>query len=229
MYLQLAEDTTLAKKRANKPDRRNPAAVVLLAPGRALFQAMLDLNVDGLATKLSRRDFAELRTYWLKAGGDPDKLAKYINKGKGKKPKKIGFIKKFKKGQQLAENENPFMAEDLTPSKKAAIIGAATAAGTAIGTAFPGIGNVAGAAAGTSLGGVIVAILPVIKKAADDTAGDEETTPPNTPDVPEDTGGAGGEEGAETEPKKGLPKWAIPVGAAVIGLGLIYYFTKGKK
>ena len=226
MYLQLAEDTTLARKKANKPDRRNPAAVVLLAPGRALFQAMLDLNVDGLATKLSRRDFAELRTYWLKAGGNPDKLAKYINKGKGKKPKKIGFIKKFKKGEQLAEQENPFMSEDLTPSKKAAIIGAATAAGTAIGTAFPGIGNVAGAAAGTSLGGVIVAILPVIKKAADDTAGDEETTPPTTPDLPEDTGGAGGE---ETEPKKGLPKWAIPVGAAVIGLGLIYYFTKSKK
>jgi len=225
MYLQLAENNFLAKD-DDKPNKLNK---VLLAPGRALFLAMCDFNIDGLATKLSRRNFSELRTYWLKAGGDPDKLAKNINKGKGKKPKKIGFLKKFKKGQQLSETANPFLSEDITPQAKAAIISASTAAGTAIGTAFPGIGNVAGAAAGTSLGGVIVAILPVIKKAADDPIGDEEVTPPPTDTLPENTGGAGGAETTTSTTTGGLPKWVLPVGAAALGLGLIYYFTRTKK
>lgn len=227
MYLQLAENTYLAKKEPK--DERNKINIVLLAPGRALFLAMCDLNIDGLATKLSRRNFSELRTYWLKAGGDPDKLAKNINKGKGKKPKKIGFLKKFKKGQQLGETANPFLSEDITPAQKSAIISASTAAGTAIGTAFPGIGNVAGAAAGTSLGGVIVAILPVIKKAAEDPIGDEEITPPPGDNLPENTGGAGTETETTTTTTGGLPKWVLPVGAAALGLGLIYYFTRTKK
>jgi hypothetical protein len=226
MYLQLAENTYLAK--SNKPkDERNKINIVLLAPGRALFLAMCDLNIDGLATKLSRRNFAELRTYWLKAGGDPDKLAKNINKGKGKKPKKIGFLKKFKKGQQLAETANPFLSEELTPQKKAAIISASTAAGIALGTVFPVLGNIAGASGGASLGAVIVEILPIIKKAADDTAGDEEILPPPGDNLPENTGGAGTE--TETTTTGGLPKWALPVGAAALGLGLIYYFTRTKK
>lgn len=254
MYLQLAEDNTLSRR---KKDKRNPAAAVLLAPGRALFLAMLDFNIDGLATKLARRNFSELRSFWLNAGGDPDKLAKNINKGKGKKPKKIGFIKKFKKNGQLAEMENPFLSysgcapgyyqtasgsciksksgmsdygpsyylsEDLSDQKKAAIIAASTTAGTLIGTAVPGIGNVAGAAAGASLGQVIIKIYPMIKQAADDTAGDEEVAPPATPSVPENTG----TDDEETTMTGKLPKWALPIGAGIVGLGLIYYFTKKK-
>ena len=235
MYLQLAEDATLARRRRNR-DKRNPAAMVALAPGRALFLAMLDLNIDGLATKLARQNPEELKTMWLKAGGDYNKLVKNINKGKGKKPKKIGFIHKFKSGGQLAEVQNPFLnsynqsnflSEDLSPEKKAKIIAASTAAGTAIGTAVPAVGNVAGAAAGTSLGGVIVALYPIIKKSAADTAGDEEVTPPPTADIPESTETT---ETDETENKiLGLNKNVVIYGGiGLAGLGLIWYLTKKK-
>jgi hypothetical protein len=236
MYLQLAEDKTLSRRRLfnrNKPDNpRNPVASVALAPGRALFLAMINMNIDGLATKLAKQNFkAEIEPRWLKAGGNPRKLSDAINKGKGKKPKKINFLSKFK-GGKLAEDV--YLSEDLNDTQKQKIVALSTAAGTAIGTAVPGIGNVAGAGAGASLGALIISIYPMIRKAADDPAGeDENKVPEPTPTVPtgadiEDPNAApGGTGGGGTFFQK--YKTPLLIGGALVGLGAIYYLTKKRK
>ncbi len=138
----------------NKPNNpRNPVASVALAPGRALFLAMVNMNIDGIATKLAKQNFkTEIEPRWLKAGGNPSKLSKAINKGKGKRPKKVNFLSKFK-GGKLAEDV--YLSEELNEEQKKKIIALSTSLGTTIGTAIPGIGSTAGAGAGASLGGLV--------------------------------------------------------------------------
>jgi len=210
---------------------RNPLAVAGLAAGRALFLAMLTFNLDGLATKMARRDWKQLQAMWLKAGGNPKKLSDAINKGKGKKVKKIGFIDKFK-GKQLSEDI--FLSQEPDGELKALVISASTAAGTAIGSAVPAIGTAAGAAGGASLGSVIVTLLPTILQAANDKIADiDGSTPPPVAPVPEGedipettTGGAnGGANGGETFFQKN--KFLI-IGGAVAAAGLIYFLTRKK-
>jgi len=204
------------------------AAIVLFAPGRALFNAMVDLNVDGLATKLARQNWQEVKSNWSKVGGDTNKLGKFINKGKDKKPKNIGFMKKFKGGALGDAYGTGYYLSEPTAGEKAGIVAAATAAGTTVGSIYPAIGNVTGAAAGASLGGLIVAILPLFKKAADDTAGDiPDVTPPQSQNIPDEPNITTGTDTTQTG-ISGLPSWAIPVGAGIVGLGLIYMLTKKK-
>lgn len=234
MYLQLAEDRTLSRRRLfnrdRQPNRRNPAASVALAPGRALFLAMITANLDGIATKLSKQNFTDIQSKWLKVGGNPRKLSTAINKGKGKRPKKINFLSKFK-GGRLAEDIT--LSEELTEEQKTKIISLSTAAGTAIGTAVPGIGNAVGAGAGASLGGLIVQIYPIIKKAADDPAGeDPNKDPEQTPTVPEgaDVEDPNATPGGEQEPKTFWEKYktALVIGGALISIGGLYYLSKRK-
>jgi len=238
MYLQLAEDRQLSRRPLFKrdPNKRNPVASVALAPGRALFLAMLNFNVDGLATKLARRNWNDLQSRWLKVGGNPKRLSEAINKGKGKKPKKINFLSKLK-GNQLGEDV--YLSEELSSEAKGKIIAASTAAGTAVGTAVPGIGNAAGAAAGASLGGLIVAIYPVIKQAAEDPAGeDPDKTPEPVADVPAgddvsdpnsttETGGA--DTGATDQSFFSKYKTPILIGGGLLAIGAIYMLTKKRK
>jgi hypothetical protein len=236
MYLQLAEDKTLSRMRLfnrNKPNNpRNPVASVALAPGRALFLAMVNMNIDGLATKLAKQNFkAELEPRWLKAGGNPSKLSKAINKGKGKRPKKVNFLSKFK-GGKLAEDV--YLSEELNEEQKKKIIALSTSLGTTIGTAIPGIGSTAGAGAGASLGGLVIAVYPMIRKAADDPAGedpnkDPEPTPeaPPAPDIEDPNAAPGGTGGGGTFFQK--YKTPLLIGGALVGLGAIYYLTKKRK
>lgn len=234
MYLQLAEDRTLSRRPLFRrdPNKRNPIASVALAPGRALFLAMLNMNIDGLATKLAKQNFADLSARWLKVGGNPNKLSKAINAGKGKRPKKINFIGKFK-GGRLAEDVT--LSEELTDAQKAKIISLSTAAGTAVGSVVPAIGNVAGAGAGASLGGLIVQIYPIIRKAADDPAGEDPNKDPEpTPEVPEgeDVSDPNAPTDANGQPtgQTFFQKYKTPllIGGAIIGLGALYYYTKKK-
>jgi hypothetical protein len=238
MYLQLAEDRQLSRRRLfqRDPNKRNPVASVALAPGRALFLAMLNFNVDGLATKLARRNWSDLQSRWLKVGGNPKRLSEAINKGKGKKPKKINFLSKLK-GKQLGEDV--YLSEELSGEAKSKIIAASTAAGTAVGTVVPGIGNAAGAAAGASLGGLIVAIYPVIKQAAEDPAGeDPDKTPEPVADVPAgedvsdpnattETGGA--DTGATDQSFFTKYKTPLLIGGGLLAIGAIYMLTKKRK
>jgi hypothetical protein len=235
MYLQLAEDKTLSRRRLfnrNKPNNpRNPVASVALAPGRALFLAMVNMNIDGIATKLAKQNFkTEIEPRWLKAGGNPSKLSKAINKGKGKRPKKVNFLSKFK-GGKLAEDV--YLSEELNEEQKKKIIALSTSLGTTIGTAIPGIGSTAGAGAGASLGGLVIAVYPMIRKAADDPAAedpnkDPEPTPeaPPAPDI-EDPNAEPGSAGGGTFFQK--YKTPLLIGGALVGLGAIYYLTKKRK
>lgn len=239
MYLQLAEDRQLSRRPLIKrdPNKRNPVASVALAPGRALFLAMLNFNVDGLATKLARRNWNDLQSRWLKVGGNPKRLSEAINKGKGKKPKKINFLSKLKSNQL---GEDVYLSEELSSQAKQKIIAASTAAGGAIGTAIgPGVGNAAGAAAGASLGGLIVALYPVIKQAAEDPIGeDPDKTPEFVEDVPAGqdvsdpnatTATGGSDTGATDQSFFSKYKTPILIGGGLLAIGAIYMLTKKRK
>jgi hypothetical protein len=193
-YRTLNEDMFLAKrtKEQRKLDRkerkenkgkRNPLKKVLLAPGRATFIALLDLNIDGIATRLAKGDITKLGQQWVKLGGDRNKLIKNINKGAKKKPKKIGFLNKLVGKEGMGENEfmlaeryYPMLNEDndteenpagVSKEVKAKILAISTGVATTIGGLVGGPAGVTLGAAGPALGIVIIGVLPLLKKGAD--------------------------------------------------------------
>ena len=78
-------------------DLFNGAKTVGLSGGRALFMLMIELNLDGFATKLSTTDTSALLNEWYKLGGNRTKLAEALRKGASKPEKKIGFLSALKK------------------------------------------------------------------------------------------------------------------------------------
>jgi hypothetical protein len=73
------------------------AKTIGLSGGRALFMVMLELNLDGFATKLASGDTSALLAEWYKLGGDRTKLAEALRRGASKPEKKIGFLSALKK------------------------------------------------------------------------------------------------------------------------------------
>lgn len=73
------------------------AKTIGLSGGRALFMVMLELNLDGFATKLASGDTSALLAEWYKLGGDRTKLAEALKRGASKPEKKIGFLPALKK------------------------------------------------------------------------------------------------------------------------------------
>lgn len=66
------------------------------APARAAFLGLLELNVKGLATKLSaaaKQDNSKVVEIWKKVGGDPSQLQKHVEKGS--KRKSIGDLEEI--------------------------------------------------------------------------------------------------------------------------------------
>jgi hypothetical protein len=71
---------------------KNAVKTVGMAPARGSFLVLLNQNYKGLATKLDKalaKDPKKVSEFWVKLGGDTDKLKKAINKGKNKKAKGI--------------------------------------------------------------------------------------------------------------------------------------------
>jgi len=211
----------------------HPLRSVILAPGRALFLALLDWNVDGLASRLATENMTGLKAQWSKLGGDQRKLVEFINKGKKKQPKRVNFLDKFKGAQALAEDtptdENP---AGLTPAQKTAIIGASTTLGVTLGGVIPPIAPIS-IPGGSILGTVIVGIYPFIKNASLKTAA-QETAGALVPDAPLPPTTPGGNEGAANFLNKknftGMSNAAtISIVAAVTGAGATYYFYKKKR
>jgi LPXTG-motif cell wall-anchored protein len=254
MYLQLEEDNIFLGRNKNKPkkEKKNLAKKILLAPGRALFIAMNQINFGQIATKLSRGNQDQLKSQWLKLGGDYNKLVNAINKGKNKKAKGNDFFKKILGKKQLNEHENCLaenlyindnfgLAEDpeenpggLSKEAKAKIIGIATGAAGAIGTA---VGLPAVAAAGPALAAVIIGIIPLLSKA--DEIPDAEN--PQGPEVPTDptqetdnaseaapglTPLVGGTRPGAIFSTKNLPYFLG--GAVILGIGAFFLFRKKK-
>jgi hypothetical protein len=182
-----------------------------LAGGRALFLAMVQKNLDGMATKLTKVDANLLKTQWSKVGGDFSALQKAISKGNGVPAKRLGFLPKLRdlflkkgiKGIGATEGEI-----------QAAIVTIATTIGTAIAPA-------AGTAAGASVGAVLAGIYPVIAQlvkqtpAAESGAGDLVTT-----DITNEANlAAGADGGGSGDLMKYLPFIAI-------GGAALYFFLK---
>lgn len=242
-YRYLNEDIFLSKKaRKSKDNKRNPVNAVLLSSGRAAFLAMLAMNIDGLATRLAKGNLDALGKQWLKLGGDRNKLIKNINKGKSKKPKKLGVLSKLagKMGMSegeymLAERYYPMLNEDgtdnpsgLDAATKAKIIAVSTGAATALGGLVGGPAGVTIGAAGPALGATIIGVYPFIKKGAEVPEGD--VTPDTTPIIePPKDDVEDKDEDAPTTTTTGLPKWVIPAVIGAAALGGLYYFTMSPK
>ena len=67
---------------------KNAVKTVGMAPARGSFLVLLNQNYKGLATKLDQalaKDPKKVSEFWVKLGGDTDKLKKAIKKGKTKK------------------------------------------------------------------------------------------------------------------------------------------------
>ena len=250
----LNEDIFLAKRsreqrKADRKERKenrkekNPLKKVLLAPGRATFLALLDLNIDGIATRLAKGDITKLGEQWLKLGGDRNKLIKNINKGAKKKPKKIGFLNKLvgKEGMgedefMLAERYYPMLNEekdtDENPSLvskevKAKIIAISTGVATTIGGLVGGPAGITLGAAGPALGVVIIGILPLLKKGSEITDAQAEVPPAEILEPPVDVDAIDDDKDDDNKEKikKYLPYVAVGIVAIVGG----YFLLKKKK
>jgi hypothetical protein len=121
-----------------------------LSAGRNLFLIMVKANLDGIASKLQKIDFASISKYWKTAGGNPQNLQDAIKKGASKPSKKLGLLGLLKKKSQKITG-----TIIDTSVLENAIVPASAAAGTAI-------APTGGTAAGTSLGVVLKKMIPVI-------------------------------------------------------------------
>lgn len=232
------------KERKENKGKRNPLKKVLLAPGRALFIALLDLNIDGIATRLAKGDISKLGEQWIKLGGDRNKLIKNINKGAKKKPKKIGFLSKLvgKEGMgedefMLAQRYYPMLNENndteenpagVSKEVKAKILAISTGVATTIGGIVGGPAGVTLGAAGPALGIVILGVLPLLKKGADIPQAEAETPPTSEivePPVDADADADADADNNKSKIKKYLPYVAVGVVALVGG----YFLLKRKK
>ena len=139
-----------------------------LAGGRALFLGMVQKNLDGIASKLTKVDANLLRSQWNKVGGKFESLQKAISVGSSRPAKRLGFLPKLR---DLFAKKGIRGIGATEGEVQAAIVTIATTIGTAIAPA-------AGTAAGASVGAVLAGIYPVIAQlvkqtpAAESSAGD---------------------------------------------------------
>jgi hypothetical protein len=117
---------------------------VAFAVPRKSFQALVSLNVRGLATRMSKLSESDLRDFWVKKfGGQFNAIQKAINNGKKRRPllgasKKVRAIKGIDGVDFAIEGE---------------YIGAAAAAATAA---------TAGSTGGVSVGAIIATSAPIL-------------------------------------------------------------------
>jgi len=136
-----------------------------MAGGRALFLAMVQKNLDGIATKLTKIDANLLKSNWSKVGGDYTALQNAIKKGSGVPAKKLGFLGRLR--QLLAKKG---VIKGIGAASDAEIQAAIVTISTTIGTA---IAPAAGTAAGASVGAVLAGIYPVIMQLVKQTPASE--------------------------------------------------------
>jgi ribosomal protein L17 len=136
-----------------------------MAGGRALFLAMVQKNLDGMATKLTKVDANLLKSNWSKVGGDYTALQNAIKKGSGVPAKKLGFLGRLR--QLLAKKG---VIKGIGAASDAEIQAAIVTISTTIGTA---IAPAAGTAAGASVGAVLAGIYPVIMQLVKQTPASE--------------------------------------------------------
>jgi len=180
-----------------------------MAGGRALFLAMVQKNLDGMATKLTKVDANLLKSNWSKVGGDYTALQNAIKKGSGLPAKKLGFLGKLR--QLLAKKG---IIKGIGAASDAEIQAAIVTISTTIGTAIaPAAGTAAGASVGAVLAGIYPVIMQLVKQTPASESGDITATDlTNDANAFADQGGNGGGFG------KLLP--VIAIGGAVLYFAL---------
>lgn len=205
---------------------------VALAPARAPFIALTTINFRGLARK-----FAEARTknpdkyqeFWLKVGGNIDKLNKAVDKGKDKKP----FLgeKKGVSGIYGIDDSVTIGYIGAEPVSTATLLTAAAGLVAAAGKLFKSLGiknkegeknveeGVEDAPVSEELGeGENFAANDPASKEAEEYANSGGVVKPN---IKSSTKGDGGGIGFKPSP--------LIIGGGIAALGLIYFLTKSKK
>jgi hypothetical protein len=196
-----------------------PVRKIALAPGRGLFLAIVKANLDGFASKLQKVNADKLKKTWENIGGSYPKLVAAIKSGSSRPAKRLGLLGLIRKKLKAKGGVNGIGA-----ASDADVQAAIVAASVAIGTALPGVGNVA---AGT-VGAVLAALYPVVKDLVAQTPAAEETDnlvqtsgivsePDEVADQPETQ--AAVQPGVKFDFQKSLPL----IIAAGVG---IYYITK---
>lgn len=182
-----------------------------MAGGRALFLAMVQKNLDGMATKLTKVDANLLKSNWSKVGGDYTALQNAIKKGSGLPAKKLGFLGKLR--QLLAKKG---IIKGIGAASDAEIQAAIVTISTTIGTAIaPAAGTAAGASVGAVLAGIYPVIMQLVKQTPASESGDITAT-----DLTNDAN-AFADQGGGSGFGKLLP--VIAIGGAVL------YFVLNKK
>ena len=182
-----------------------------MAGGRALFLAMVQKNLDGMATKLTKVDANLLKSNWSKVGGDYTALQNAIKKGSGVPAKKLGFLGKLR--QLLAKKG---IIKGIGAASDAEIQAAIVTISTTIGTAIaPAAGTAAGASVGAVLAGIYPVIMQLVKQTPASESGDITAT-----DLTNDAN-AFADQGGGSGFGKLLP--VIAIGGAVL------YFVLNKK
>jgi len=207
-----------------------PIRKIALAPGRGVFLALVKANLDGFATKLQKIDPAKLKKTWENIGGDYSKLVNAIKKGASKPAKRLGFLGLLRK---RLKKKGINGVSGIGAASDAEVQAAIVAAATALGTALPGVGNVAAA----TTGAVLAALYPIVRDMVTMTPDAEETdsliqTPGIVPDAEETQAagqgtGPGASPGGSPAVKEGVQfdfQRSLPLVAAA-GIAL-YFITK---
>jgi hypothetical protein len=204
---------------------------VALAPARAPFIALTTINFRGLARKLGEartKNPDKYQEWWLKVGGNIDKLNKAVDKGKDKKP----FLgeKKGVNGIYGIDDDVIIGYIGAEPVSTATLLTAAAGLIAAAGKLFKSLGiknkegeknveeGVEDAKVSEELGeGENFAANDPASKEAEDYAASGGVVKPN---IKSSTKGDGG---------MGFKPSPLIIGGGIAALGLIYFLTKSKK
>jgi hypothetical protein len=105
-----------------------------LALGRWIFAALVQMNMDGFATKMSKMDFAKIKDAWCKVGGNPFSLQEWIKNGSQRREIRIGFFSRLLKKAGVKIGSAGFGSEGLSPQQINKLETAIPATGAVIAT-----------------------------------------------------------------------------------------------
>jgi hypothetical protein len=168
-----------------------------LALGRWLFAALVQMNMDGFATKMSKMDFAKIKDAWCKVGGNPFSLQEWIKNGSQRKEIRIGFFSRLLKKAGVKIGSAGIGSEGLTPQKIKLIENAIPATGALIATPIAlASGNPEKAVpAVPPFVAVLKALAPLIidmvRSLSGKDMGPDEQIPPFNPGTPPPNPGSG--------------------------------------
>jgi hypothetical protein len=193
------------EKRKDKP---GTGKKIVFAPARNPFLLLVSFNFRNLAKKLNllnNKNPKKLKDFWLKVGGNPNKLMQAINTGKNKKPLAGGKINGANSVVYTAlQDQNEFIG--LEPASTAAAISAAAVLLATVQKLFKGE-NIEGSEETIAPGGTQSINLDANFEAMD-------------PD---------GEEAQTFKKKSFIPSIGLIAGAAAAA-GILYFtFNKSKK